>query len=241
MTSMSGLTDVALRVFLPVYFVLYIFTGYTLAVAHFKKTYGFDPTPVRHHDPIIRLGESYRNVIFGIVLLITLANAIHPPLLAQLGPIPILQAPFVRVVGVIVLIGSLALVRVSQRHLRSSWRIGLDLAAAPPDLITDGLYARSRNPIYVGMAATGVGLLLVLPNAVTLAIAAMILLLLQVRIRVEERYLLTVHGEAYAAYCSRTPRWLIGPLFRARSPIHEVPVEGTSTDRAAGSIHTDMA
>jgi hypothetical protein len=34
--------------------------------------------------------------------------------------------------------------------------------------------------------------------------------LLQIRIRLEEAYLLGVHGEAFAEYCRRTPRWLLG-------------------------------
>jgi len=205
---MSSALDLTLRIFLPCYFILYVLTGGTFAVASFKKKYGFDPTPVVKHDPVMKLSESCRNAVFAVVFLLTFAHAAHPPLLAYLGPIHILEVPIVRLVGVIVLVGSLILVRLSQIDLKSSWRFDLDLAGEPTDLITGGLYARSRNPIYVGMLATCVGLFLVLPNAITLAVATVAFVILQVRIRVEEQYLLNTHGEAYADYCRRTPRWL---------------------------------
>jgi protein-S-isoprenylcysteine O-methyltransferase Ste14 len=205
---MSSGLELTLRIFLPSFFILYVLTGHTFAVASFKKKYGFDPTRVGRHDPVMKLGESSRNAIFAVVFLMTFAYAAQPRLLDYLGPIRVLDVTAVRLVGVIVLVGSLVLVRRSQVDLRDSWRLGLDLAAAPTDLITSGLYARSRNPVYVGMLATCLGLFLVLPNAVTLAIVAVAFVLLQVRIRVEEQYLLNTHGEGYAEYCRRIPRWL---------------------------------
>jgi protein-S-isoprenylcysteine O-methyltransferase Ste14 len=65
------------------------------------------------------------------------------------------------------------------------------------------------------MIGTALGLFLVLPNAVSLAIAALTLLLLQVRVGVEEEYLSRAHGPRFAEYCRRTPRWL-GMAGRAR-------------------------
>lgn len=207
---MSDVSDIGLRIFLPGYFVLYVLAGGPIAVASFKRKYGFDPTPVAKHDPVMKFGESCRNVIFAVVLLMTFAHAGYPPILAYLGPIHVLERPMLRVAGLVLLVVSLILVRVSQIGLKSSWRFDLDLAAAPTELITNGLYSRSRNPIYVGMAATCVGLFLVLPNAVTLAIAMVAFVILQVRIRVEEQFLLNMHGEAFSEYCRRTPRWLFG-------------------------------
>jgi protein-S-isoprenylcysteine O-methyltransferase Ste14 len=139
-----------------------------------------------------------------------------------LGPIPSLLDPRIRLAGVAVLVVALVVVGVSQRGLKGSWRFGCDRGATPTGLITEGVYAWSRNPIYVGMILTGAGLFLALPNAVTLAAASLTVLLLQVRVRVEEAYLREVHGEPFRRYCRRTPRWLpgggrIGSLFRRRA------------------------
>lgn len=197
-----------MRIFLPLYFVAYILLGYTFTVASFRKRYGLDPVAIARPDPVMALGERYRNVLFTIVLAMLVVYAIHPPTLSYLGPIAILEVPALRLLGAAVLIGSLVLVRIAQSQMGRSWRVGFDLAAPPTELITSGMFSRTRNPIYVGMVGLGLGLFMVLPNAVTLTVAALTLLILQTRVLVEERYLLAKHGEAYTAYCRATPRWL---------------------------------
>jgi protein-S-isoprenylcysteine O-methyltransferase Ste14 len=201
--------DLILRILLPCYFLLYILVGWVFAVARVKRRYGVDPMKVRDPDPITSLGESYRNGLFAVALAIVLVNSADPGLLAWLGPIPYLRAPLVQWTGLVLLVASLALLRVAQIQMKGSWRFGCDRSGAPTELITTGLFARSRNPIYVGMNLTAAGLFLALPNAVTFSMANLTLLLLQVRVRVEEEYLKASHGEAYAAYCRRTPRWLL--------------------------------
>ena len=200
--------ELVMRVFLPSFFVAYLLIGYTYTVWSAKKKYGIEPHEIRQRHPIMELGERYRNAIFGVILLMTFGYALFPSLNAYVGPIAFLQVPIIRAVGIAVLIGSLVLLRLSQRALKGSWRVGFDLASEPTELITSGLYARSRNPIYVGMTATAVGLFLALPNAITLTVASLVFLLLQVRILVEEEYLEHVHGEAYRSYRQGTPRWL---------------------------------
>lgn len=203
-----GQSDLSLRIFLPVYFGAYILIGGLLSVAACKRRYGIDPTVVAKPHPIMAMGETYRNIIFGAILLMVFLHAVRPPLIVYFVPIPFMQHAAVQAAGVVLLMGSLLLVMVSQRNLGASWRFDFDQAAEPPELVTTGLYAVSRNPIYVGMASTGVGLLLALPNAVTFAVANLTFLLLQVRVRVEEEYLLKAHGEAFEAYRRSTPRWL---------------------------------
>lgn len=206
--GLNGNGELALRIFLPCYFLAYVLIAGALAVRTFRKKYGINPLAVKKPDPIMVLGELYRNVLFAVTFVTVFLYAFRPSLLAYLGPIPYLQAPAVQLTGVALLLASLVLVRVSQLQLKSSWRFGCDRAGAPPELVTTGLYARSRNPIYVGMTLTGVGLFLALPNAVTFALANLAFLLLQVRIRVEEEYLMQSHGAAFEAYCRSTPRWL---------------------------------
>lgn len=205
-----GRDDLILRILLPGYFVAFMFSGLTLNLIRLRGRYGIDAGRPRRSHPVMELGERWRDLLFAVALVMVVLFAIHPPLLSWFVPIPYLDATPVRLAGVSVLLVSFAVVRISQSRLGSSWRIGLDLDAPPTALITSGIYARSRNPIYAGMIATAVGLFLVLPNAVSLAIASLTLLLLQVRVRVEEEYLMRVHGAAFSDYCRRTPRWLFG-------------------------------
>lgn len=103
-----------------------------------------------------------------------------------------------------------SLTLAAQLRMGDEWRIGVD-AAERTRLVTDGLFAVVRNPIFTAMGATGLGLTLMVPNvvAVTGLVALVVALELQVRV-VEEPYLRTAHGPAYARYESVTGRFVPG-------------------------------
>ena len=66
----------------------------------------------------------------------------------------------------------------------------------------------SRNPIFLGMRLTLLGLFLILPNAFTLVVMVAGDLLMQIQVRLEEDFLTKTHGETYLNYCKRTRRWI---------------------------------
>lgn len=197
-----------MRIFLPCFFIAYLLVLHTVRVTSFKKKYGIDPRMVRKSDPILYLSQLYRNVLFAAILVVVFVYALSPRLYEHVVPIPYMNAPAMRFAGVVLLVTSLVLVRLAQHQLGGSWRVGVDRSGSPTELITTGMYGRSRNPNAVGLTLTAVGLFLALPNAVTFAIANLTLLLVQVRVRVEEEHLLKMHGAAYQAYRQRIPRWL---------------------------------
>ena len=78
-----------------------------------------------------------------------------------------------------------------------------------PELIIEGVYRFTRNPMYLGMALvqTGTGLMLRSPWFLALLPVTMIAIFL-IAIRPEERYLQQKFGDAYLDYKRRTRRWL---------------------------------
>ena len=76
-------------------------------------------------------------------------------------------------------------------------------------LITDGPFARSRNPIYVAntLLVAGVGLIFGIGWLVMAAVAGAVLTQ-KLAIEREERHLAARFGEAWQDYAARTPRWL---------------------------------
>jgi protein-S-isoprenylcysteine O-methyltransferase Ste14 len=52
------------------------------------------------------------------------------------------------------------------------------------------------------------GLLLVIPNALTLLNFVLGVVLINIQVRLEEEYLRTMHGEDYVAYTRRVRRWI---------------------------------
>jgi len=71
-----------------------------------------------------------------------------------------------------------------------------------------GVFGRSRNPIFLGMTATLLGLFLTAPNALTLLITGLGITLIQIQVRLEEERLSHLHCAAYEAYHLRVRRWL---------------------------------
>lgn len=76
-------------------------------------------------------------------------------------------------------------------------------------IVETGIYARTRNPMYLAMALAYAGLALMTDSVIALLLlpAAVYVIQTQVIAR-EERYLEGKFGEAYRGYQSRVRRWL---------------------------------
>jgi protein-S-isoprenylcysteine O-methyltransferase Ste14 len=76
-------------------------------------------------------------------------------------------------------------------------------------LVTSGPYRFSRNPMYVGLSALYVGLALLFNVAWPIVLFPFVVIaLVRLVIRREERYLAGAFGDAYALYRQRVRRWL---------------------------------
>ena len=85
----------------------------------------------------------------------------------------------------------------------------------PGRLVTDGPYAFSRNPMYVGMVLAGLGAALITATLAGVILAAVYALVVRYRyIAHEEKVMRLKFGAPYEAYCRRVGRW----LGRRRSP-----------------------
>ena len=123
------------------------------------------------------------------------------------GPFAVLEQPAVRLVGVVVAAVGLALGALAQHQMGASWRVGID-RDTPTDFVRHGLFAVARHPIYLAFIGVGAGLFLAMPSALTAAALAVMIVTLGVQARLEEAFMRTRHGEAYAAYLETTRRWL---------------------------------
>ncbi|MGO9700690.1 MAG: methyltransferase family protein [Xanthobacteraceae bacterium] len=79
----------------------------------------------------------------------------------------------------------------------------------PTSLMTDGVFALSRNPMYLGMVLILFGLALFLGTLSPFLICVGFAILVDYRfIRVEERMLADQFGTEWRAYSSRVRRWI---------------------------------
>jgi protein-S-isoprenylcysteine O-methyltransferase Ste14 len=103
-------------------------------------------------------------------------------------------------VGFVVFVAALA-------AMGSSWRVGID-RASPGKLVTGGIFARSRNPIFVFMDLYVAGTFLLHGTLLFLVLAVVGIVGIHFQIRREERFLEGCYGEEYESYRGRTPRYL---------------------------------
>ncbi len=88
-------------------------------------------------------------------------------------------------------------------------RTALLPGGATRTVIDSGPFARSRNPLYLGLLAGSAGVALLAGSLWALvALPAEWALLTWGAVVPEERYLAGKFGAAYAEYTSRVPRWL---------------------------------
>lgn len=78
----------------------------------------------------------------------------------------------------------------------------------PGSLATGGIFALSRNPIYLCFDIFFAGTFLVEGSPLFLLLAIVMIVLLHALICREERFLKETYGQEYLDYCSRTKRYL---------------------------------
>jgi protein-S-isoprenylcysteine O-methyltransferase Ste14 len=110
-------------------------------------------------------------------------------------------------VGVLFCVLGLLLMLWSLISFRQSFRIGID-TDRPDSLITNGVFALSRNPIYVAFAIILIGQFLIFSNWISLIYVVAATWLFHRQVMREEEYLNRHYGQAYAAYCNRVRRYL---------------------------------
>jgi protein-S-isoprenylcysteine O-methyltransferase Ste14 len=115
------------------------------------------------------------------------------------------------VAGLALFVIALGLVVAAQLTMGASWRVGVD-PAERTELVTDGPFSITRNPIFSAMILAQLGLVLIAPNAVAVAGWVLMIVALEVQVRlIEEPYLLRSHSDnGYSDYARRTGRFLPG-------------------------------
>ena len=96
---------------------------------------------------------------------------------------------------------------ISVLCMKDSWRAGIPVKDKT-ELVTDGIYAYSRNPAFLGFDLQYIGMLLMFCNLLTGLFTVFAIVMLHLQILQEERYLTATFGRAYLDYRHRVFRYL---------------------------------
>lgn len=109
--------------------------------------------------------------------------------------------------GVLLCLAGLLLMLLSLVSFGKSFRVGID-PDNPDELVTSGIFASSRNPIYVAFWFVLLGQFLLFSNWILLIYIFAATWLFHRQVLREEEYLRSRYGQQYAEYCDRVRRYL---------------------------------
>jgi len=110
-------------------------------------------------------------------------------------------------IGVFFCLAGLSLLLWSLISFGQSFRVGID-TEHPDKLITSGVFAFTRNPIYVAFALILLGQFLIFSNWILLIYLGAATWLFHRQVLREEEYLKQHYGEEYLEYSNRVRRYL---------------------------------
>lgn len=128
--------------------------------------------------------------------------------LAPLNLLPEAAHAYSRGAGAVLVVGGLVLFGVASRQFQ---RAKIDMRPWKPTsgILDTGVYAWTRNPIYLAFAMAHLSAAFLVPSAwIALTLIPALGVIRFYVIAREERYLEATFGEAYSRYKSRVRRWL---------------------------------
>jgi len=193
------------KMYVFVFLLLYFIIVFIFPTVRVKRKTGINAYVFNNTDSLQDYIRKVLTLINFIVFFIVLVN-LFPLVYQYFIPVKWLEISILKYIGFIIIHLALLWIVMAQVQMSNSWRVGIDLSTKT-ELKTNGLFSVSRNPVFLGMLVTLIGILFILPNAITLLVFVVTTLLFQVQVRLEEEYLAKTHGKTYLNYCKKVGRW----------------------------------
>jgi protein-S-isoprenylcysteine O-methyltransferase Ste14 len=187
-------------------FFLFVFVGRTLYLRFCRN--------IR----VFTLGVAKRGVQQALelsFLFVLAAWLVEIFLYTQPGGARLFPAPFtallvgftpLKLVGTVLIVVGQIVFLLALLAFGDSWRVGID-KQSPGQLITGGVFAVTRNPIFLFVDLYFVGTFLINGTVIFLILAVLVVAGLHYQILQEEKFLIQTYDKAYRDYCARTRRY----------------------------------
>ncbi len=198
--------DAFLKLYLPFFLVGFIVLVFVVPTVKVYKQTGINPFRfATNHDKAHDYIGASMKVFILLLLVAVFIFSFFGRVYRYLAPFQYLELSGLKIAGLVLGHLSLVLIMIAQYNMRQSWRIGIDYENRT-QLITNGFFSLSRNPIYLSLLAGLIGIFLVLPNAITFAVLFAAYIVLHVTMRLEEDFLEKQHGRSYLSYKQKVRR-----------------------------------
>ncbi len=125
-----------------------------------------------------------------------------------LGSIQLLNDLLAITLGLTLLILNIVVSGASLINLKDSWRVGV-LEDQKTELITTGIFRFTRNPYFVSYFLMFAAYTVLIQNLILFGLSILGFLFVHKMIIKEEKYLYSIHGDAYVQYKRKVPRYVI--------------------------------
>jgi protein-S-isoprenylcysteine O-methyltransferase Ste14 len=192
---------------LPVYITAYFLLAFVLKSLIVAKKIGKSPLVLPNDDTAYGLVGKYFKLMMIVLFIYVFSYSYFPKCQTYLFPFSFRKNEILQYIGIAILAIAFIWTLIAQNHMKQSWRIGIDLNTKT-ELITEGVFKISRNPIFLGMMMCLIGLILICQNAIMLFLLIVSYILIQVQVRLEEQYLFQQHDKDFIYYKSNVRRYI---------------------------------
>ena len=122
-------------------------------------------------------------------------------------PIGYLEIGLIQTIGFVLSIVGQLMGFIAQLQMKNSWRLGVD-NNTDIELVTNGLFSISRNPIYLFLGISFLGFFLIAPNIISIACCSLMMFGVNEKIKDEEQFLSDKFGNLFLEYQKSVRRWI---------------------------------
>jgi protein-S-isoprenylcysteine O-methyltransferase Ste14 len=193
------------KIYLPIYLLLYLLVAFVIPTYRTYKQVGINPITFGKADNAHDYIGFVMKILIGLLFLAVILFSFGETIYYYTSPILFLENNYLQIIGLVIIHVSLCWIMIAQYQMSTSWRIGID-EVNKTALKTSGVFGVSRNPIFLGMILSMLGIFFILPNALIFFLMLCTYFIIQIQIRLEETFLEKQHGASYLDYKKKVRR-----------------------------------
>lgn len=149
---------------------------------------------------------SFAGLVVWLIAVLLFASRAALPIFPSPLDTMLINSMAAKIAGVALSTLGMVMFMMAYVSFGDSWRMGFDVSKPGP-MVTKGVFALTRNPIYLFLDLWFIGIFLINRRLMFLIFAVLAVIAMHWQILQEEVFLAQLYGQPYRNYCARTPRY----------------------------------